>query len=794
MTTPGARIRSLAGEDRLQEARRIGEEAVAADPHDDDAISALVGVYIDIEAKCIESGVTAYLPEISARIDELLSSMVCDDGGLRKRHDILMLTTLPGYREIHGLELLSARDGSELEAYTQARKLVMGGGIAPALLEIYATIQYRWARVAMTDTESRPLREVLFEYLGLPIPRPSRLHSLVLRLAVRAARKYPDFNFTRFFDLWNPRMLRDEDIVDPDRKYSLAAAAFELVIDSADAYRFPELLDRVKASAERRMAVLREAFDTLVTRQIQADETSRAIDLLRLYAIHPAIHSADRFHSRLLASALRVMDGNEKWRFVEFFVQWEPSLFREADYLPAPGKNAAPLVSRALNRAFAAVKADRDRHAHILARFLAAYDSVVAASPYPADEFSVRRRAMLMYWIERDNDAVLRMSAMATMGHRSPAFWLDFADIVPSRETKLGLLAYGALQIADMGSNAPPDDDPDVIRLRLSLARLLHICGDDDGAVTELKLSAAVAEPMARYGAIKSTLDPGASPNYSNLLLYHRLAADALAVIYSNVKSLIMTVLSVGDRSVYLVSDSALPVAVDTVLWPLLATLRPGDAVEVKRDDTGVVMARPLELAPYTSLTVLYGIVIGTTLVQCGGRAAPVGCDAPVPFEYGSAVGLNIYLDVESRPRGINPVLAPRHKVLPLFDSVTAAVVVTTGRASVLTAGPDGPDFTLDRSLSLPLGTICRVSYYTDRQGRAITIDCQQMPSETPCEAVIAVSGRLDIHPDGSSTVRHVTVPEALAGTVPPSTYVTARAIYIPVSRTWHALSITPYT
>lgn len=786
-------IRSLAGDGRLQEARRIGEEAVAADPHDDDAISALAGVYIDIEARCIESGVTAYLPEISARIDELLSSLVRDDGGLRQRHTRLMLTTLPGYSEIHGLELMSARGGSEREAYIQARRLVTGGGIAPALLEIYATILYRWARVAMTDMESRPLREVLFEYLGLPIPRPSRLHSLVLRLAVRAARKYPDFNFTRFFDLWNPRMMRDEDIVDPERKYSLAAAAFELVIDSADAYRFPELLDRVKASAERRMAVLREAFDTLVTRQIQAGDNPRAIDLLRLYASHPAIHAADRFHSRLLASALRVMDGGEMWRFVEFFVQWDPSLFREADYLPAAGKSTVPLVSRALNRAFAAVKADHDRHAHILARFLAAYDSVVAASPFPADELSVRRRALLMSWMERDNEAVVRMSAMAEMGHRSPAFWLDFADIVPSRETKLGLLALGALQIDDLGSDVP-SDDPDVIRLRLSLARLLHICGDDDGAATELQLSAAVAEPLARYGAIKSTLDPASSPNYSNLLLYHRLAADALDVIYCSVKSETMTVLSVGDRSVYLVSDSALPVAVDTVLWPLLAALHPGDAVEVKRNDTGVVMARPLELAPYAALTGLYGIVIGSNRVQCGGRAAPVDCDDPVPFECGSAVGLNIYLDAESRTRGINIVSALRNEVLPLFDSTVAVVAVDSGNACVLTAGPDGPDFTLENSLQLPLGTVCRISYYTDRHGRAIPLDCRPLPSGTPCEAVMTVSGRLDIHPDGSSTVRRVSVPETLAGTVPPSTYVTALAIYNPAGRVWQALSLSPYT
>ncbi len=791
MLPPVIRIETLVREGRLQEARRLGEDAVAADPYDEDAARALVDVYIDIEERCIETGVTAYMHEISDRIDQLLSSLGYRAEESRRRHARLRQTTLPGYNELHELEQLSARDGREYEAYIRARRLVADSCIAPELMEIYAVILYRWARVAMIDMVSRPLREAFFDYLALPLARPSRIHSLMLRLAIRGARKYPDFNFTRFFDLWNPRTLRDEDIVDPDRRYSLAAAAFELVIDSSDAYRFPELLERVKASAEVRMAIIREAFDTLVTRQIQAGDSGRAVDLLRLYASSTAIHAADRFHSHLLVSALRVMDGDDMWRFVEFFINWDASLLRDADYLVSGGGKSVPLASRAINRAFAAIKVDPQRHAHLLARFTDAFDCAVAASPHPDCELDVRRRAMLMSWMERGNEAVERMSAMAAMGHRSPAFWLDFADMVPSRETRLGLLALGALQLEDRNTVS---DDSDVARLRLTLAQLLHLNGDDDGAATELRLSTAVAEPMARYNAVRSTLSASATPNYNNLLLYHRLAADALAVIYSSVRSVTMTVHSIHDRFIHLVSDTVPPVAVDTILWPLLSAMRPGDAVEVKRNESDVVMARPIDLAPYEALPSLYGIITDRTLIQCGGRAAPVRCDSLPQDEIGSTVKLNIYLDAEHNICGFNVKPASRQSVISLFDSKVTALVGMNGDTALLTAGPEGPDFNIPMTVPQLPGTVCRVSYYSDRQGCAVQIDFRILPADTPCGAIAAVSGRLDLHPDGTGTVRHVMVSGALAATVPRSSYVTATAIYNPVIRAWQALTLTTYT
>ncbi|MDE6403174.1 MAG: hypothetical protein K2K86_05125, partial [Muribaculaceae bacterium] len=210
MMENGAYIERLARKGQLQEARRAGEEAVAADPTDDGALAALVNVYLLIERQCIETGVTGYLDEIGARLDDLIQ-MLGDGGKAAAQHARNRLRLCPGFARMQELEVLSARDGHEEDAYRQARAIYDGGGMDRRLHEMYATIIYRYARVAMCDDDSRPVRALLLDYLALVVPRPSRIHSLMLRLAVRVARKFADFGFTRFFELWNPATFRPED-------------------------------------------------------------------------------------------------------------------------------------------------------------------------------------------------------------------------------------------------------------------------------------------------------------------------------------------------------------------------------------------------------------------------------------------------------------------------------------------------------------------------------------------------------------------------------------------------------
>jgi len=783
-------IESLTREGRLQEARRVGEDAIAADPHDSGALEALVNVYLDIETQCINNGVTCYLPDIGHRLDELIAQMTAGDKA-RRRHERMQLSLLPGYAEINGIEQLSARDGHEREAYDKARALYISGTLSPRFHEIYATILYRWARVAMTDPSSRPVREVLYEYLGVPLPKPSRLHSLMLRLAVRSARKYPDFNFTRFFDLWNPRTLRNDDIVDPDGKYSLAAAAFELVIDSDNAHEFPDLLGHIKAPAQQRMAIVREAFATLVGRHIKGGDTCRAIGLLELYGSHTALHASDVNHSRLLSLALKVMDGEDMWRFVNFFVNWDTTLFRQADFESTPGRDgvpAKPLATRAQNRCFAALKADTARHEHMLAAVLRSFDNIAAQSPTHHDELGARRRAMIMSWMDQDNEAIERMSAMAADGHRSPSFWLDFSEMVPTRKLKMGLLALGILQHID---NPVPADDEDMAHLRLSLAQLMHAEGNDNCAATELSLCSHVAEPMARYGAIKSVLNPSACPNYNNEIEYHRLAVEALALIYRHIKSQVLTVIKHSDRNITLAGSNDPPILVDSVLWPLLDRVAPGDSIEVKRSGSTVLMARPVTAEPYNSLSAHYAIVLADNMLQCADRPEPMKCDCKLPPE-GTAVIGRTYLDSELNCRVANAAAISRAEALRHFKHATVAVTCSGG---MMTGGQDGPDFEIADNPALP-GELRQVYYYKDRRGRACAIEVLPAPQNAKCDAIKDVSGKLTLNRDGNARVRDVEIPAHLVSEagVEDNTFVTTRAVYNPATGRWQALKITTYT
>lgn len=786
-------IENLVRDGRLQEARRVGEEAVAADPHDDGALEALVGLYLELEAQCISSGVTGYLDEIGRRLDELIGSMSRGGDKARRRHERLRLSMVPGYDRVAELEELSARDGHESEAYSAAKEMFASGEMSPAFYEIYGTIIYRYARVVMTEASSVPVRKLLFEYLGLPLVKPSRLHSLMLRLAVRCARKYPDFNFTRFFDLWNPRTLRPDDMAGAEGHMSLAATAFELVIDSDGAYEFPALLERVKATAARRMAIVREAFAALVSRQIKAGDTSRAIDLLELYGRHGAVHASDASHSRLLSLALRVMDGDEMWRFVAFFINWDSRLLRPADFEPvttAGGETVQPLAARAFNRVFAALRADVGRHAHLLDRVLEAFDAVSASKAGMADELTARRRAMLLAWMERDDEALERMSAMAMEGRRSAAFWLDFSDMAPSRQLQTALLALGALRLDDEGR-----DDADRDALRLRLARLLHAAGDDDAAATELDRISMAAEPLPAYGAVKSAIGADATPNYSNELLYHRLAADALAMIYRRVESERLSVIERRDNVIVAVGSAGLPALIDSVLWPLLSRLEPGGNVEVKRTSGGIVMARSVDGEPYSSLDARYGIMLVGGRVQCAGRPEPVPCDEAAAA-VGEPVKVRVYLDAEGCARCVGATVVPMAEARRHFDHVTAAIYAVDGSTVKLSAGEGLPQFETPADVVEPgaAGSLREIYYYVDTRGAAHVVASSRPGLDVRCDALRQVSGRLALCPDGTATVRDVEVPSSLLKLIALSdnTFVSGMAVYTPEG--WQAISLDPYT
>ena len=485
MMESGDYIESLARDGKLQEARRAGEEALCADPHDESALIALVNVYLLIEKSCIENRVTSYLTAISQRLDELIPQLR-DRSEAEFRHRQNNLLSCPGYNIIHELEDLSARDGHETEAYYKARTIYNKGEMDPKLHEIYGTIIYRYARVLITGNDSRPVRALLLDYLALNIPRPSRLHSLILRLAVRLARKFPEFGFTRFFQLWNPATLRGEDYARDDGKSSLAAISIELVLDSDQAFQLPQIMASFNTRPATVLSIVREAFVRLIARQIHSGDIDRAIALIKMYGQHKAIHDTDRFHLSLLSLALKTMRDNHAWEFPEFFTNWfNDNLLTESNY---------HLLTDAVNHCFMTIKCDKTRFEQLIARLIDIFDLIAELNHDGDDELNARQRALMMSWIERDNDAFKRMSAIASRQEsQTPMFWLDFANIVNDSRLKAGILALGALRLGILDGRTPDEESAMIVR------RLKQYLPDNDSTNT-------AAEPLPAYGV--ATMNP----------------------------------------------------------------------------------------------------------------------------------------------------------------------------------------------------------------------------------------------------------------------------------------------
>lgn len=795
-------IRRLIHEGRVQEARKAGEDAIAADPHDDDAVKALIEVYLYIEKRCIDDGVTSYLDRLERRIGELIAMITgCDK--LSQQHRQQRMALKPGYAMLKELEELSARDGNEQEAYRRARAMYDNKEIVAGLHEIYGTILYRYARVTMSDDDSRPFRALMLDYLGLTVQRPSRLHSLILRLAVRAARRYPDFDFVRFFELWNPRFLRPEDIVDSDDKAGLASCALEIVMDSSRPDMLSEFLDMLSADAETKLDIMREVFDRLVTRHIKGGDNLRAIDLLELYGKHSSLHRPCPRHSRLLGSALKVMRDDDEWRFVSFFVNWDTRCFLPADMEPVIAHDGAPiepLASRALKRCFEAVKSNSERHSPLLGRVLLAFERALPLQSHVSQELTVRRIAMILRLMDRSDDAFERMSAMARDGVRSARFWLDFADLATTSRLKLGILALGTLELMNNRSTSVPAAENS--RLKLALAVALNREGYVEHAAGELddydnETRQAAAEPLPAYGPIRAAIPTDVVPHHDNEILYHRLAAIALETIYSTVPSVIMTVVGYDDNSLVVACSDKPAYIIDTIMWPALADSRPGDCIEVKRNEAqGIVLARQFAAEPYSYLDSGCGVVSSHDVICPARGIFRVKANTTIPP--GTIVVYRQYLDYNSTITAVNIHSTSLKDVLPRFESLVAAVYGTTDTATLFSCGPGGDcgEFQAAMCSGLSLGDVCEIHYYLDEQHALRVVNVARLNDDTSCEGLKIVSGRLCRDADGEWTVRDTSVPGDLVSRrqVDDGVYVACKAVYCPVTPpVWLAIDLSTY-
>ncbi|MBD5180896.1 MAG: hypothetical protein HDT01_06315 [Bacteroidales bacterium] len=789
--TPAQVIQQLLDEGRLQEARREGEKALSTDGDNDELIEALVEVYLRLEMECLESGVTSILPRITERISELLPQLTTRRGELGERHNELVRKSLPGYSELAKFESLSVSSGREQEAYEQAKAFLNAQNADIRLLPMFGTILSRYLRVAAAQDDSTVSRKLLAEFLSLPLQKPSRLYSLVMRQAVRMARKFPEFKFGRFVKMWDPSNFRAEDVRDPEGKLSLAVAVFEILLDSDDVDMMPDLLARVHGNDSDRMEILRGAFARLVDRNFKEGNNNRGCELLSLYARHASLHVPCRQHSRMLEMALLKMEGENEWRFPEFFINWGSENFMKADFetkSTRAGGTKISLVNRALRRCCNIAGNDIPRYSYLLNQLLASVDTIIRLSPQPGDELLRRRRAGIISMLERPDLALAEYGLMARKTGCSAAFWTEYADMVKDHSLKASLFA-----LALSRNNLPEEEKA---QLKLYLARELHFTGRDcesAGLLTEYSsfCTSTAAEPLPVYGAIKNVIPDNAYPRLANEQLYHALAADALDFIYGELPVRKFSVLFVEGENL-IVSDTVQELTVSTLEWPLLERLIPGSNLEIKCEGENVVMARACGGKPYDALKKRMAICIEAGRVVCAGTSEDIPCKGNTVA--GRCYEVSIYRREGFGWHAVMPepvnVVDARSK----FNRMTAAVYELLPGVKY-TCGAGGENGIIPASLNrnFEIGEIVDLYYYeTDSTGRVI-FSVTEAIDPGDCNAVRVISAPLKRFANGEWHVGDSEVPATIVDESLKDAYVKACAVYNPEREGWMAFEIVPY-
>lgn len=140
---------------------------------------------------------------------------------------------------------------SHLQELRQLRQLFAEA--APT--DLPTITSYGWIIAKCLNHEHEQLgsidcRQLLLEYLRLPLERPSRLHSAILSAAVKVAGTYPDFRFAAFLRMWGIENLRPEDHERQQATVPAGSPAGPLPVSSSFAAgkSFPSLAEKTAST------------------------------------------------------------------------------------------------------------------------------------------------------------------------------------------------------------------------------------------------------------------------------------------------------------------------------------------------------------------------------------------------------------------------------------------------------------------------------------------------------------------------------------------------------------------
>jgi len=462
----------------LTEAYDLAIKLYSQDPNDEWIQKAYAWTLIDI----IKNEIKVNSGNVDIFFDQLLSMNITDDEIISKQINFLRPKINPDYLEVQQAENLS-KSGKHKQALELFRKLKGKGKLPVDYHESFGWAIYRYIKAKENALQVQDVKILLFEYLKLQNTRPELVHSVILKFVIGYSQKYKEFDLFKFFQIWGPKNLREEDKhdeINDGKKYP--STVTRLLKQIVNDYDQPDVEYLKSTIGDNALVIdtLREGVFWKIFNLHKDEKYNELWAAFEKYVLTYSEYGASEWHSEILKSADRFMEKEESYRFFDFFKKWGVGNFQEQDWhevIRGEFTNK-PLVLKSLRKVFDFIKIQSNQN-NDFSWVLPLYEE--ALEFYNDDIWLLREYATLLNALGRSQEAIKLYKNIALEMGDQAYVWHEFANLIKDSDSKI------AVSMLCKAVTLQKDEDF-LGTIHIDLAKLLIDSGDLEESASELNL------------------------------------------------------------------------------------------------------------------------------------------------------------------------------------------------------------------------------------------------------------------------------------------------------------------
>ncbi len=344
------------------------------------------------------------------------------------------------YQEIQQAENLS-KNGNHQASIELFRKLFRSGKLSNEHHQSYGWAIYRLLSNTQDSLNISEIKHYLMEYLKLNNPKPEMLHSFILQFTVTYASKHNDFDIYKFFQMWGPQYLRDED---KEKQYndgktypSLVEKFIRTVVEKSYNYDIKYLQNTIKND----LLVIDTIRETYFWKLFNLHKDNKLHELWNMFSFYTNNFSnfgSSHWHSEILKLANRFMIEVNLWRFFNFFNLWGYQNFCYEDWQEEiNGEHTyKSLARKSLSLISKHIKSN-NIDTNELNWVLDLY--AVALEKFEDDTWLLREYAMLLDKVNRTQDAISIYKNIILDLSDQAYVWHEFSKLLESIDIEISI-------------------------------------------------------------------------------------------------------------------------------------------------------------------------------------------------------------------------------------------------------------------------------------------------------------------------------------------------------------------